>query len=330
MLLAMNVLATSTCTSCSPIAAVASSRAPLPSMLLSSSDLGGLVVAFSVTHIGLSAVREGVIASLGAAAERLGLVGRGYTLPSVWLADSTGLEIWPEPAIAGRQIYRAFYTAVASVLLFPALLEYPEVHASVAESVGDHALQAPGWWCAFALASIAQGISIASLVNPSPLSLVPGFEQDDDALGGLKRDDGLKLAPRGLTRITRHPLILPVVPWGISNAALAGWHAPDVALFVGLAVYALAGCKAQDLRVEASNQVGTVFSDDATGGDGALGAFYRDTSFVPFGAIADGRQSLEAVGREVPTGGLLVSLALGAAIEWATLSWMGVVAPPYM
>ena len=39
---------------------------------------------------------------------------------------------------------------------------------------------------------------------------------------------------------------------------LAGAHGPDLVIFLGLAVYAVAGCKAQDLRVESSNQVGTV------------------------------------------------------------------------
>ena len=37
--------------------------------------------------------------------------------------------------------------------------------------------------------------------------------------------------------------------------ALAGAHPPDLVIFLGLAVYAVAGCKAQDLRVESSNQV---------------------------------------------------------------------------
>ena len=302
------------------------SRASAP-LMLDSNDLAGLVAAFSVTHIGLSAVREGIIEGLGRAAGSLGLVGRGFKLPSIWLADTTGLEIWPTEAIAGRQIYRAFYTFVASALLFPALLEYPEVRSNLVTTAGANALDAPAWWLAFAVASAAQAISIASLVNPSPLSLVPGFEQDDAAVGGVRRDDGLKLVPRGLTRITRHPLILPVVPWGVANAALAGWHAPDVALFCGLAVYALAGCKAQDLRVEASNQVGTVFSDDATGSDGALTAFYRDTSFVPFAAIADGRQSLVQARTEVPLSALAGGFVVGSAIEWATLQWIGIATP---
>ena len=107
-----------------------------------------------------------------------------------------------------------------------------------------------------------------------------------------------------------------------SNAVLTGMHEADIALFVGLAIYAVAGCKAQDLRVEASAQVGTVFND------GALRDFYRDTSFVPFGACADGRQSLSVALQEIPKGGLVASLIVGAAIEWATLQWIGVSPPP--
>lgn len=195
------------------------------------------------------------------------------------------------------------------------------VRSEAVASVGENALDAHAWLLAFAIASAAQGMSIASLVNPSPLSLVPGFEKDDAALGGVRRDDTLKLAAFGLTRVTRHPLILPVVPWGLANAALAGFHTSDVALFIGLAAYALAGCYAQDLRVEASNQVGTVFNNDA------LTDFYASTSFVPFGAIADGRQSFEQARREVPWAGLAVGLLLGGAIEWAMLEWIGIDPP---
>ena len=287
--------------------------------LLSPAGIGSLVAGFSATHIGLSAVREPLIEGCGNFATRVGLVGSGLALPSFWLADTGGLEVWPDEATAGRQIYRGAYTAVASALLFPALAAYPEVRA--ADAMGAIDLSSEQWWAAFAVASCAQGISIASLFNPSPLSLVPGFESDGDALLGLKRDDRLKLSPAGLTRITRHPLILPVVPWGFSNTLLAGGHAADFCLFVGLALYSLAGCKAQDARVEASAQVGTVFDD------GALSSFYRDTSFVPFAAIADGRQSLRAAIREVPKAAIGVGLLSGAAIEWATLQWIGI-APP--
>lgn len=225
--------------------------------------------------------------------------------------------------LVGRQIYRALYTVIASALLFPALASYPDIRLDVVAGGVDGAiaLDSRDWWLCFAVAAVAQGAAIASLSNPSPLSLVPSFDVDEDAPLGVSRDDRRKLSPYGLTRITRHPLILPVVPWGLANAALAGWHAPDVALFGGLAIYAVAGCKAQDLRVESSNQVGTVFED------GALTAFYRDTSFLPFAAIADGRQSLTHAWSEVSPAALLAGFVLGSIIEWATLKWIGIEPP---
>ena len=291
-------------------------------MLLDAGTLGGLVAGFSVTHIGLSAIREPLIERCGLVTERLGLVNTGVKLPSIWLADTNGLEIWPDAATAGRQVYRAFYTAVASALLFPALAAYPDVHAAEVAASSAITLQPEQFWAAFLVASASNGLSLTSLVQPSPLSLVPGFAAgDEEKVLGLRRDDRLKLSPAGLTRITRHPLILPVVPWGFANAFLTGSHECDLALFAGLAVYAVAGCKAQDLRVEASAQVGTVFDD------GALREFYRTTSFVPFAACADGRQSLDTALQEIPKAGLIASLAVGCAIEWATLQWVGV-SPP--
>ena len=288
--------------------------------MLTAVELGGLVAGFSVTHIGLSAIREPLIAGCGASADRLGLVGSNFRLPKIWLADTNGLEIWPDAETAGRQVYRGFYTVVASALLFPALWEYPALRET-ATSV-PLVLSPEQWWAAFAVASVAQGISIASLAQPSPLSLVPGFEEDENSLLGVRRDDSLKLQAAGLTRITRHPLILPVVPWGAANALLAGGRTADLALFLGLAAYAVAGCKAQDLRVEASAQVGTTFSD------GALDGFYRDTSFVPFAACVDGRQSLATAAAEVPKTAAVGGLVLGALVEWVTLTqWVGV-APP--
>ena len=50
---------------------------------------------------------------------------------------------------------------------------------------------------------------------------------------------------------------------------LAGAHPPDLVIFLGLAVYAVAGCKAQDLRVESSNQVGHGHSSGPASRDGS-------------------------------------------------------------
>jgi hypothetical protein len=58
----------------------------------------------------------------------------------------------------------------------------------------------------------------------------------------------------------QNPVILPVVPWGIANSFLAGGRLSDFLLFGGLAMYAMAGCPAQDLRIiQNEGSVGTIF-----------------------------------------------------------------------
>jgi len=218
--------------------------------------------------------------------------------------------VWPDEAAAGRQIFRALYSIVAFATLGGAAGAYAASRAVVPAPVD---LSPWAHWGLVALASVAQGVSLASLVNPSPLSLVPGFRATADAPLGLERDDALKLTPYGLTRITRHPLILPVVPWGAANALLVGGRPADVALFCGLALYALAGCKAQDERAAAAAEVGTVFAR------GDLTPFYEKTSFAPFAAVIDGRQRLGDVIDEVAWAYLGGGIVLGWALEEAML-----------
>ena len=122
-------------------------------MVLSTIELGGLIASFSVTHIGLSAVREPLIDRVGAAAARVGAVGRGMSLPSVWLADSSGLEVWPDEATAGRQLYRAGYTLISSALLFPALAGYPDARAAAEVAAHSAVLPPSVWWLCFAAAT---------------------------------------------------------------------------------------------------------------------------------------------------------------------------------
>ncbi|CAE8674019.1 unnamed protein product, partial [Polarella glacialis] len=132
----------------------------------------------SESHIGLSAVREVCISSLGSLAGRLGLVGRGLELPAFWPGDSAGNQIWADEAIAGRQVFRALYSFIA----FAALGTAYQIYGQVAPSSGT-VLEVPTEGSVLNLAllfcaSAAQGISVASLANPSPLSLVPGFRSE--------------------------------------------------------------------------------------------------------------------------------------------------------
>jgi len=275
-------------------------------------DVAFWIVSFSATHIGLSAARDGIISWLGMFAAQLGLVGTGIELPPLWPGDASGNKVWEDEAQAGRQLFRIFYSLIAAATLQAAFVAYVVALPDSPSLIEP--LSQPARGALLAIGCVAQGIAIASLANPSPLSLVPGFKTDPKAFGGLIRDDSLKLRAFGLTRMTRHPLILPVVPWAVANGFLAGGRLVDIVLFGGIAVYALAGCWAQDLRARESAAVGTVFAR------GDLTQFYETTSFVPFQALFDGRQSWSACFAELSWLSLIIGIALGTALEFATAS----------
>ena len=219
------------------------------------------VLAFASSHIGLSSIRTNLISSIGYTMESMNLVDiEGWELPVWWPGDNTGRNrIFPDNLTAGRQVYRALYTAVSFITLGSALGAYissSRIHGNFSSEQSTSIYNA----CLF-ISSMSYGASIASLFNASPLGLMPSFEgAESDSEIAVQRNDALKLTTRGLTRITRHPLILPVVQWGISTAYLAGGRFCDCILFGGLSLYAIAGCYAQDLRViREEGSVGTVF-----------------------------------------------------------------------
>lgn len=293
--------------------------------------LAAWVFAFASSHIGMSATRSNIIRSLGETASSLNLVGnQDWVLPTWWPGDNTGgNRIFPDNLTAGRQIYRGLYTAVSFLTLGSAFGAYLN---SSSVSLDDSGVQSTVFGACLLSAALSFGAAIASLVNASPLGLMPSFEADDGLAGnsgsvaGLRRDDTLKFTTRGLTRITRHPLILPVVPWGIATAILAGGRPCDAIFFGGLSIYAIAGCYAQDLRViREEGSVGTVFqteSRDVKEGVSEeeqertqLRLFFEQTSFLPFKAVFDGRQSLDDIIREVPWVQFFVGTIVGFYLE---------------
>ena len=131
--------------------------------------------------------------------------------------------------------------------------------------------------------------SVASFFQPSPAGM---------GASGTAR-------ARGLTRITRHPLFVPIAFLGLSHAAINGF-ATDVIFFGGLFVYGIVGCMHQDARKRATE-------------DDAFRAFLDETSLLPFAAILRGRTRL--VWTELPWAGMAVGIA--AAIGFYRLhAWM--------
>lgn len=303
------------------------SKNALP-MVLSEEDtrLGLWVVTFAASHIGMSAIRSTIISTLGKIVEGppFTLVGReNWKLPAWWPGDGAGGNaVFPDADTAGRQIYRALYTAISFATLgsaFFAYLDAAELVLPTSSSGGYYHVLFQ------ATAALSFGASIASLLNASPLGLMPAFQRTttdgSSAPLPIKRDDSLKFSVRGLTRITRHPLILPVVPWGIATSVLAGGRPCDFILFSGLSLYAIAGCYAQDLRVsKQEGSVGTVFRPSSSDDGNKLQSFFAETSFIPFGAVANGRQQLDAIVQEVPWLIFIFGTIAGTYLEEAILS----------
>jgi uncharacterized membrane protein len=285
----------------------------LTALELTSSELeiAGWTAAFATSHIGMSSIRQDLIAVCGAMAENVGMVNRpGWKLPDVWPGDEAGQNIFPNKEIAGRQIYRIGYTAVSFLTLGSALAAYWNSLQNIPSNAQDNSLAL--WVAATSLA-----LSFASLFNPSPLSLVPSYERGNSDKY-IARDDSRKLQPVGLTRITRHPLILPVVPWGLATAVSMGGTPRDFLLFGGLSIYAIAGCVAQDLRVSRQEgSVGTVFTPDKS-----LQEFFKNTSFLPFGAVVEGRQSLLDIDNEVPWVAITIGLVFGYQLQSIFIAWL--------
>jgi uncharacterized membrane protein len=107
-------------------------------------------------------------------------------------------------------------------------------------------------------------------------------------------------APRGLERVTRHPFFLGTALLGIAHALLATRLVGTVA-FGGLALFSIVGALLQDQKLLALR------------GDG-YAAYRAASSFLPFAAIARGRQQL--AWRELPFG----TLAVGLALAWVLRS----------
>lgn len=100
--------------------------------------------------------------------------------------------------------------------------------------------------------------------------------------------------PVGIQRITRHPLNTGFALFGLSHMLVNG-TVGDWIFWGGFPVFALVSAWHQDLRLLAS-------------GDPAFRTFYERTSFVPFVAVLQGRQSI--VWSEVRWRGVAVGVVL--------------------
>jgi hypothetical protein len=155
------------------------------------------VFAFASSHIGMSAARSNIIRSLGETATSLNLVGNEeWVLPTYWPSDNNGGDrIFPDKLTTGRQIYRMVYTAVSFLTLGSAFGAYFHSSSlSILDSSGVQQSSTLLYNICLQSAAMSFGAAIASLVNASPLGLMPSFEKADDgtssgsSVAGLRRE----------------------------------------------------------------------------------------------------------------------------------------------
>jgi uncharacterized membrane protein len=142
-------------------------------------------------------------------------------------------------------------------------------------------------WAMYLGMGLAFVLLVASLVRPSPAGLVPGDP-----------------TPRGVYRITRHPLIMALALFGALHTLPNGSTA-DVAFFGGFVLFGLIGAWHQDRRKLALGTPG-------------FREFHVATPFVPF----TGRGTLQGL-RELSPAVVGAGIAATLVVRWFHPSWFG-------
>ena len=189
----------------------------------------------------------------------------------------------PLVGAVGEGGFTGVYSLIALATFGWALFEWRRVPVNLLWMAPDWA-----WWGAAALMLIASVLFVGSMTAPNPALMGAGR-----AAGGA--------APRGVQRITRHPMMWAFALWAAVHGTLSG-DARTVLLCVAVAVLALVGARLQDGKKR--EQLGSTW----TAHEGA-------TNFLPLAAQLRGRAAWSTVfpGTVALIGGVI----LYAALTWA-------------
>lgn len=156
----------------------------------------------------------------------------------------------------GQWPFRGLYSVVSFLTLGPAaVLWWQNRH------LGPVLWEFSPWverGVALVLMLVAVELIVLMLANPSPASMMPGDNE-----------------PRGILRVTRHPMNMGLALFGVAHI-LANGTVGDVAFFGAFVVVGVAGPFHMDARLK--KQRGEGFDE-----------FCRQTSVVPFVAMIRGR-----------------------------------------
>lgn len=184
----------------------------------------------------------------------------------------------PLVARLGEKGFALLYAVVALGTLFWAVQLWKTIPP-------DRLWTAPLWvhWLAIIMMLFAAILFVGSMTAPNP------------ALMGMPAGG----RPRGVQRITRHPMMWSFAIWAAVHIVMSA-DSRTIVLASGIATLALFGAAMQDGKKKAQNP--------------AYGDHMRATGFVPFSAQLNGRA---AWGTALP--GLVATI--GGLLMWALILW---------
>ncbi len=186
--------------------------------------------------------RRGMSATATVALLWLGFAGSHLVLSSLPVRR-------PFVAAVGAQAFQGLYSLVALGFFVPLVWFYFR-HKHAGDWLWGVSRTTPVVWAIDAGMAVAFVLLVAALVRPSPAAVVPGDP-----------------TPRGVYRLTRHPLLMAFVLFGLLHLVVNSSTA-DVAFFGGFVVFALVGAWHQDRRKLALGTPG-------------FARFYAETPFLP-------------------------------------------------
>lgn len=194
---------------------------------------------------------------------------------------SSGTVRAPLVAAVGEPLFRGVYSILALALIVWMVMAY------TAAPYVEVWTPATGW----------RHLSLTLMV-PAAILVVGGITTPSPTSAGTDTRDVAARGPKGLTKITRHPMMWGIGLWGVSHL-LANGDAAAMVLFGSLTALALLGPLAIDARRRAG------MGDDWE-------RFAGKTSYLPFAAMAAGRTRLRL--REIGCWRLGLGIALYAVL----------------
>lgn len=182
----------------------------------------------------------------------------------VWIGVHVGIAGTAARGAAAARLgeggFRAAFSVVSVAAIFFLVSSYN------AAPTAAPLWSAPGWllWLLALLMLPASVLFVASVASPNPT-----------AVGGEKVAGA---EPRGIQRVTRHPMLWSFAIWAAVHAVGNG-DAPSLLFFGAFLVTALAGMPSIDAKLARRDPA-------------AWGRLARTTSILPFGAVAAGRNRL--------------------------------------